>query len=418
MGQNHFKKLALLLDAAKNGSEDAFRELYRETRQAQLYHLRTLLKDPEEVQDALQEVYILLYKNMDKIDPPTVLVAYLNRLSYFVGKNMAKKLYRRSSHLADFDWMKEICEPKAEEQLSDVEKAELRQIVRATIDKLPERERLAVFMRFYQKLRHQDVALSLGISLDSAKRLQRTAQRHLKELLIKEGFSGIEVMLPGALGHLLSSAMEHNIPGSNSFRTPALSSASSHSFTAGLAAVGISAVLVGGGSMTGPPDITAINTPAPYVKAPASVEICVKSALPVRTVQLTDSHGDSVYGKLTAPRIYTVNVKKNGAYKVAVTSNTGRTSVRQTEISCLDTAHPQASREIKNGKLYVTMWDEESGIDFGSLYCEGAKTGRIEPVSVDRDMGIAVFSLPQESVTFHMRDTAGNEGTLPVIYNK
>lgn len=417
MGNKDFRKYASLLIEARSGNNQAFQELYRETSKSQLYHLRTHIQEPEALKDALQEVYILLYQNMDKVNPPSVVVAYLNRLTYFVGKNMARKLRRYSSHLTEFEWLDEIEEPGAQERLNQVEDSEQQRLILNTIDKLPVKEQSAIFMRFYQNLRHQDVALSLGISEASAKRLQRSAQTHLRELLIKEGVSGVSIFIPGYLGKLIQRSGP--LPADTStFRSSAPGSAAgSGSFAAGLAATGLSLAVICGGSLAGSPTITSITVPQKPVRAPAKIEIRADSPFPVKQIRLTDESGKQVYGECIDKNTYYAYINENGQYKIEVISNNGKKNTRQAIVTTIDNGHPDVTCRAEEGNLYVSMKDKESGINYDSLYCEGIKSGEItHPLNIDYSNGLAIFSLPNEDVVIHLKDNAGNEGKIPVAY--
>lgn len=421
MAKQDYKKYALLLEAARNGSSEAFRELYRQTYLPQFYYLQTFFKEPEDAKDALQEVYVLLYQNMDKIHPPTVLVAYLNRLSYYVGKNMAKKLYRRNAHLMDFDWMEGIEEPEAEERLKKVEQEEQSDLIRNTIDRLPEAERSVLFMRYFQNLKHQEVALSLGISQSKAKRLQNSAHIHMRELLKKQGFSGVEIMLPGLAGSLKRFKKHSHAAGPSplpAINTALVAGSGGTVLLPGIAAVGLSLVLAGSGSFAGKPDIiSALATPVKN-SSMAKVEINVQSSLPIRQAVLVSEAGSRTDGRRTGGKVYTAEVKENGTYRITVTANNGKSASFKTEVQCIDKNLPEAECRVENGRLYTRLSDSDSGIDYDALYCMGTTRGRIEPETVDRTSGTAVFPLPKEDVVLYVKDLAGNRAQIPVAYHK
>lgn len=412
-----YKRCADLVNKAKQGDMPAFRQLYEATYQAQLYHLKMHIKDPEELKDALQEVYLLLYQNLNKVNPPTVVIAYLNRLSYFVGKNMARKQYRRDAHSADFEWMEFLEEPRAEEQLNSLENREQMEIVRKTIEKLPQSEQSVIYMRYFQNLRHQDVALSLGITQAGAKFLQKSAHIHMRELLKKEGISSWGILMPAlpfsACLHSLRARPKKVSP------NPALVSGSSSCLSSGLAAAGMFMALIGGGSLLGAPEIEFVHQPEQMTKAPADIEITVCSAFPIRQVSMKkESSLKADYGKRSGPGSYIIHAGNNGSYEITVTATNGRKAVVHTDITQIDNSRPGADCRTENGMLYAKVRDEGSGVDFDSLYCDGEGVERIEPEYIDPNNGMAVFRLPKKSVSLHLRDLAGNRGVVPVIYRR
>lgn len=417
MGNRDFKKYASLLEEARGGNNEAFHQIYLETYKAQIFHLRLHLKNPEEIKDALQEVYFLLYKNLEKIDPPTVLLAYLNRLSYFVGKNMAKKLYRRDAHTADFQWMEFLEEPKAQELLEELEDEEQSELVRDAVLNLPDSERSVIFMRYYQKMTQQEVALSLGLSRSGVKYLQNSAYHHMRELLSQRGIAGVGIFLPLYLKTASLLRLRHTkgqAAGSNT--AAASASASGAGISTGLCAAGVFAVLVGGGSLTGAPDITSMKAPETCTKAPAEIEVRVDSPLPVNQIWAEKDGSAPVYGHQTGSEEYVIYLNENGSYKIKVKSNNGRVAEEELEVKYIDSSLPEALVDLDHGRLYVSARDEGSGVDFDDLYCDGEGTGRINPVELNAAEGTAEFELPEKDVVLHLKDKAGNRSKIPISY--
>lgn len=416
MRQSNFKKYARLLTEARNGNEEAFREIYRETSPSQLYHLQTLLNDPEEVKDALQEVYILLYKNLDKINPPTVLVAYLNRLSYYVGKNIAKVRYRRTSRLTVLDWLEDVEEPSAADRLEEMENIEQSDIVRKTVKQLPEPEQSVIYMRYYQGLKHQEVALSLGISQASAKRIQHSAHDHMRELLKSEGISAWGL----AVAWKLKSRTLPKQPKSNTRTLPpgstAMASAAGTGLLAAMAAAGLSIALLGSG-MTEVPVINQINVACSEARSFAQIDVRIESPLPIRRIEVRGRNNAAAYGVRTDTNTYTATVTGNGRYIITAVSNSGRTAEKTIYVEGIDKSIPKASSFVKEDKLYVTFEEDESGIDYSDLYCEGSSGRIMLPEEIDPPNNRAVFRLPMENAMLYMRDNAGNRGRIPIQYH-
>lgn len=122
------KELGALVERARKGDEDAFRELYEHTARVQYHQLRQLVPDADEAQDALQDTYLLLYQNLDKINPPGCLVAYLNRLTYYVGKNAKKRSMRFHNRMINLDEIGELRET-SDPPLKKVEEEEETQTI-------------------------------------------------------------------------------------------------------------------------------------------------------------------------------------------------------------------------------------------------------------------------------------------------
>lgn len=419
MGNRDFKRYASLLEEARRGNNEAFHQIYLETYKSQIFHLKMHLKNPEEIKDALQEVYFLLFKNLEKIDPPTVLLAYLNRLSYFVGKNMAKKLYRRDAHTADFQWMEFLEEPKAQELLEEMEDEEQLKLVKDAVLNLPDSERSVIFMRYYQKMTQQEVAISLGLSRSGVKYLQNSAYRHMKELLRQRGIAGVGIILPLYLKTAPIFSFRHGGgKGTGSNTAAASASVSGAGISTGLCAAGVFAALVGGSSLTGAPDITSMKAPDTFTKAPAGIEVRVDSPLPVNQIWAEKKGSAPVYGHQTGSKKYVIYLNENGSYKIKVKSNNGRVTEEELKVKYIDSRLPEALVNLEHGRLYVSARDEDSGIDFDDMYCDGEGTGRINPVKLNAAEGTAEFELPEKDVVLHLKDKAGNRSKIPISYEE
>lgn len=190
------KQLAALLKQARSGDMDAFNLIYKHTATVQYLQIRHIVFDPREAEDVLQETYLALYRNMDKIEPPSALVAYLNRLSYYLSKNMQRSTNRRQKRMTnldtvDMDFLETVPSPAKE-----VERLDTVASVRNSLGALEERERLVLIMHYYQQLSIKEIAFSMDLSVATIKRIHKSAKENLKLLLEEKGISSWAVVLP------------------------------------------------------------------------------------------------------------------------------------------------------------------------------------------------------------------------------
>lgn len=293
-----------------------------------------------------------------------------------------------------------------------MENQEKQKILRKTIQKLPKMERSVIFMRYFQNLKHQEVALSLGITQAGSKFLQRSAHTHMRELLKKEGISSWGILIPFFLR-----CPALRLPGQKSPENTKFTAAAGHTGISSIAAAaGMFAAVVCTGSLAGAPVINSIKLPSGLTKAPAKVEVRVRTPFPVSEIRMDNGSALPVFGKRTSPDSYAVYVRENGDYTVKIKTNNGKSTSETVKISCIDSGRPEASCTLENGKLYASVWDDESGIDFASLYCDTEDRTTIYPEHIDRQAGLAVFPLPREDVTLRLRDNAGNKGKMLITY--
>lgn len=406
MPKNDFQHYARLLDRAREGDDEAFRKIYQITCSGQKYHLRSILDRPEDINDALQEVYLLLYQNMDKVYPSTVLIAYLNRLSYHVGRNIARREYVRSAASIDMDWLDKIEEPKAQEELGNAEKQEQIEIVRDAMKHLPEQEQSVLFMRYYQKLKHHEVALSLGLSVPQAKRIQHSAQKHMRELLKQKGILSFGALIAESYG---LSKIKPPVSG--------IAAVSGSNLLAGAAAVGLSLAVAGNIGFSGGPHINTIEVPSKPTREAVTVTADISSGFPIRSVKITDEKGNKVDALPENGSIFKAVLEENGKYILTVQSGNGKTDEKELKVSSIDQKAPEViNLSEKNDLLAVEMKESGSGVDYNMVYCTDKKGNKIMPVRVEKNRQRVWFTKPDHDMTFYVADLAGNSGNMPLYY--
>lgn len=420
MPNNDFKLYARLLERARRGDNEAFHEIYRHTWQGQQYHLSTILNKPEDVKDALQEVYLLFYQNMDKVNPPEVLVAYLNRLSYHVGKNMARKEYYRTSVSIDTDWMERVEEPEALEALNKAEHEEQVQAVRDALKDLPQQERTVVFMRYYQKLKHEEVALSLNISVAKAKRLQKSAQNRLKELLMKQGIMSWGVLIGEAFGIRQAAKITEpknnpkTVQGTDTVRA-CLKSLPKSLLISSVAAAGITLSVAAAIAFPKKPSIEEISVTPDSVSATARVCFSISSDMPVASVTLVGKDGREINAQTDDGSFYTALIHKNDIYTINAQARNGKSAYEKTDVSCLDETAPSVETlQEEDGLLAVRFAEYDSGLDLETIYCKSADGSVTKPLRISEAEQKVYFPLPAEEQKLYVSDRAGNTGWIPV----
>lgn len=431
------KELGALVERARKGDEDAFRELYEHTARVQYHQLRQLVPDADEAQDALQDTYLLLYQNLDKINPPGCLVAYLNRLTYYVGKNAKKRSMRFHNRMINLDEIGELRET-SDPPLKKVEEEEETQTIRKIIEELPEQERVLLVMRYYQRQTMQQIAYSMGISLTTAKRLHRSAKSRVKLRLERLGyhsaFGGVSIApvvktlreeltnvkapsLKGASGPKLSVEIPANV---TQVSPPSVISSGIGAIAAAKTSLVAAAIGVGAITMVSylsKSVIKDIDLPEKYVAAPATLTITTEENQSVEQAQLEAPDGRSIPASGVSGRKLHFQVPANGDYRLNVTTSSGERMSQKVHVDCIDDEQPDIlSLRRKGDFTEIRLKDEKSGIDTDSLYCE-TNDGTLTLHTVyDEHTGAVRFLLPAEDNTLHFSDNAGNSGQAELIY--
>lgn len=426
----HHKELANLVRKAKDGDTSAFSQIYEHTADFQYYRLMQTLQNPHDAQDALQETYLLLYQNLEKIEHPSCIVSYLNRLSYFVGKNMIRRKDTLNRRVVSMDTVLKLSDPASQVE-ETVEKKENGELIRQALSELDEQERLVLLLRNYEKQTLKQTAYILGISLTTVKRIQKNAQTHLRELLKKQGthyFLGGPMVFRAVRETLRS----QNIPGMDitpeelaPYTKKPVPKPPNLLLNSGIRlALRLSVTLAALGSCAAAaaisipkPVIQEIIFPSQYSRGPISVHITVKSPVTLKDAALTDSKGR--YHPLTAAGngVFTTSLAENGTYRFYISSLTGKSTFRNFTVNSIDTIPPKAvSCKSQNRQYKIFFEDKETGMDYSSIYCESESGMVTLPNEYNAEKGFAVFYLSDENHMLNFADLAGNTCSITLKY--
>ncbi len=182
MSELNISYIAGLVLRAKANDSDAFAELYAMTYNKVYNYARHYLRNDDAAQDALQEIYILALKNLNKLNDATVFIAWLNRISFNVCYTMSQKQTGRQ--FSDPSILESIedeylgANPEASYQKKD----ETRRVNDA-LEMLPFNEKQVLIMRFYNDMKLEEIAAAMDISRSSVKRYIASGEEKLKKIL-------------------------------------------------------------------------------------------------------------------------------------------------------------------------------------------------------------------------------------------
>jgi RNA polymerase sigma-70 factor (ECF subfamily) len=157
--------LALLVAQARTGDAAAFEELMICTQHKVVAHAWRMLGNREDARDAAQEVYLRVFKYLDRYDPAHDFHGWLYRITMNVCRDSARKRRGRDE---GSDWFDAPGHERAAEQSAqtdaagDVEAqtlvAQQRALVARALQTLPAKERAALVLRDLEGLSTEEVA--------------------------------------------------------------------------------------------------------------------------------------------------------------------------------------------------------------------------------------------------------------------
>lgn len=175
---NH-QHLAGLVIRFQQRDIEAFAELYSLTYNKVYNYARHYLKDAYLAQDAVQEIYISAFRNIDKLSDPTLFVAWLNRISFHVCYDVQQKQFGRQD-FADPELLELVRDeyPGSNPEALVLHVNEIERLHQA-MEELPFHERSVLIMRYYNDMKLEEIASAMDLSRSTVKRYIASGKEHL-----------------------------------------------------------------------------------------------------------------------------------------------------------------------------------------------------------------------------------------------
>lgn len=184
--------------AAKEGSEEAFEWLYRETYSRNYYIVLKMVKQEQDAMDILQDAYVKIFQNLPSFH-------YTGSQSFIswtgkIASNTALDFLRKKRPILfsdlqadgadgglEIEWADESVENQPELVLDQKETA---QIVQKMLECLSEEQRICVVFRYLRQMKISEIARECGCSENTVKSRLNYAKKRLsgeREALEKKG---------------------------------------------------------------------------------------------------------------------------------------------------------------------------------------------------------------------------------------
>ena len=141
------------------------------------------ISTPEDIEEILSDVFIVLWKNYNKIDKNINIKAYL----VGIAKNLIKKKYRNYNTTCEMESIEDF-ENKINSHIDIqelIEENEKSKIIESFIEKLKDEDKNIFIMFYYQSKKIKEISKILKISETKVKvtlhRLRKQAKKKIKE---------------------------------------------------------------------------------------------------------------------------------------------------------------------------------------------------------------------------------------------
>lgn len=379
------RQLEQLLLRAREGDEQAFAQLYRATCRAQWVQARALLGSDALAEEAVQESYLSLFRHMGELGNPRALVAYLNRSTYFACQNLRRVEARRAATGEELLDALPDGDPRTLPEAVADQRGRTAALL-AALDKLPQRQRQAVVLRYFQRQTLPQIAAVLGCSEMTVKRELDRAKKALRGNL-----SGwLPAVLP--LGIALRRAGEQPAPWQlGEVPIP----------VAGVAA-GLVLAVTAGIALLPTPQI--LETAVWQAGGRAGVTARVAGA---ETAWLEDGGGNR-YALERGEDGFSLLPVKNGSYTLQAEGGNGRRVQTAVSVAGADEEPPALAEAYSQAGLVTVRLTDPAGVDWARSFLLGADGALYRPLEAEGER--ARFDLPSGSYTLVAQDLLGNRG--------
>jgi RNA polymerase sigma-70 factor (ECF subfamily) len=174
----------------KAGDDSAFDYLVQKYRRAMINFMYRMAHNSAAAEDLAQEVFLRVYRSRGSYEPSAKFTTWLYRIATNLAVNHARDTrHERPETMVSLDEPDEETGTSmdvADSSLSVEEKLVRRErlmAIRKTVQKLPERQRIAVLMHKYQQMDYKQIAEVLKLSESATKSLLFRAYETLREQL-------------------------------------------------------------------------------------------------------------------------------------------------------------------------------------------------------------------------------------------
>lgn len=165
-----------LVAAARMGSQDAVSTLYEKTYSKVYYTVKSMIRDEDAVFDIVQDAYIKAFGHLDSFQGDAKFLPWVRQIAANTARDWLKKkrpmLFTElgSGDVQDTP-VEELFPDECSEHLPDqiIDQKETKRLIREIIEELPEDQRAAIGMFYYQEMSVKEIAAAMEVSESAVK---------------------------------------------------------------------------------------------------------------------------------------------------------------------------------------------------------------------------------------------------------
>jgi RNA polymerase sigma-70 factor (family 1) len=168
-----------ILNSLKNGDMLAFDQVYELYSHKLFSFVFRILKNDDEAEDIVQEVFVKIWESRDKLADHKLLNSYIFTIAYNNSIDLIRKRINNSKYLEHLKNSSVIYEIPS--IIGDVEFNELSSQVEKLIASLPERQKEVYLLHREKGLTYPEIAELMGISKNTVENHMAKALKYLRQ---------------------------------------------------------------------------------------------------------------------------------------------------------------------------------------------------------------------------------------------
>lgn len=173
-----------LVKNLKKGDVHSFDEIFKTFNKRIYFFSFSYLKNKEEAEGIVQEVFLSLWKNRTKLKVKSDFQAYLFTITFNTIKKRFRTLEREKKHLGAYSLSVHVRDDNSD---PEKEYAHLNQLLEKSLEQLPPRQKEIFLLSKKEGLTAEEIAIKLEISKRTVENHLFRAKTFLKGSLLDEG---------------------------------------------------------------------------------------------------------------------------------------------------------------------------------------------------------------------------------------
>lgn len=173
-----------LWQAFREGNRAAFANIYERYARKLLSYGHKMTSDAQVIEDAIQDLFIELWKSRENLSPT-------HSIQFYLFRALRNKLSRHRPGISlpdseSAEWLNHedlFSIPVESSLIAEEEESEQANILRQAISKLSQRQQEVIHLRYYQHMTNRQIMELMGINDQSVRNLLHTALLALRQVL-------------------------------------------------------------------------------------------------------------------------------------------------------------------------------------------------------------------------------------------